>query len=180
MASKRLRRSDGFRLRGNLEIITRDAVTGEIVDTWAKHNVITFGGTDILVYLLAPNVALGATVQEESQIKSMRFGTSNQAAQRTDTDLIAEAIVGGNPVRYQFQDADRVIGASGTVEFHATLGAGDSNGVTLREAGLFTRGTNDDPLLAAGSTLCARQVYPDIAKTALISVEFVWRLTFTV
>jgi len=167
-------------IRGDLKVTRRDAVTYAIISEWEKKNVITFGATDGLVKLLAPNLAFGATVQQETQLKSMRFGTSNLAPQRTDTDLSAEAIVGGNPVRVQLFDANRLIGAAGTVELVATLGAGDGNGVTYREAGLFTRGTADDPLVTTGSVMFSHQVHPDQPKTAAVVLQYNWRLTFTV
>jgi hypothetical protein len=174
----------GFRadvpLRGDLRIIRRDANTHNILDVWEKKNVITFVGVEALVKLMAPNAAFGATVQQESQIKSMRFGTSNIAPQRTDTGLATEAVVGGNAVRVQLLDANRVVGASGTVEFTALLDSGTGNGVTYREAGLFTRGTADDPLTTTGSSMFSRQVYPDQPKTAAVELEFRWRISFTV
>ena len=167
-------------LRGDLRIIQRDALTCQILSVWEKKNVITFGATEGLVKLLAPNAAFGLNVQQETQIKSMRFGTSNLAPQRSDTDLAAEASVGGTPIRIALPDANRVVGAAGTVEFVAVLDPSTGNGVTYREAGLFTRGDNDDPLLTSFSTLFARQVFPDQPKTAAIQLEFRWRITFTV
>jgi len=166
-------------LRGDLEIIRRDTVTKAILDVWAKKNVITFGATETLVKLMAPNAAFGPNVQLESQIKSMRFGLDNTPPQRTDTDLSDEAVV-GDPVRVQLLDANRVVGAAGTVEFVAVLDSGTGNGVTYREAGLFTRGTDDDPLVTTGEVMFSRQVYPDQIKTAAVELEFRWRITYTV
>ena len=167
-------------LRGDLLVIRRDARTGEQLSVWEKKNVITFGAGTALVTLLAPNAALGANAQLENQIKSMRFGTSNLAPQRSDTALAAEASVSGNPVRVQLLDANRTIGTAGTVEFSALLDATTGNGVTYREAGLFTRGTADNPLTTTGATLFARQVFPDQPKTNVVELEFRWRVTFTV
>jgi hypothetical protein len=94
--------------------------------------------------------------------------------------LAAEAIVTGDPVRIELLDANRVVGASGTVEFVAVLDAATGNGVTYREAGLFTRGTADDPLLTTGESMFSRQVFPDQVKTGAVTLEFRWRITFTV
>lgn len=165
---------------GHLQVIRRDADTKEIVTIWDKKNIITYGATETLVKLMAPNLLFGATVQEESQIKSMRFGVSNVAPQRTDTDLNSEAIVSGNPVRIELSDANRVIGAAGTVLFVATLDSSTGNGVTYREAGLFTRGLANDPLVTTGATLFAHQVFPDQVKNAAVELEFRWRITYTV
>lgn len=167
-------------LRGDLKIIRRDALTGAIVSVWDKKNVITFGAANVLVYLVAPNAALGATVQLESQIKSMRFGTSNVAPQRSDTNLTAEAVVMGTPVRVELLDANRAIGVGGTVEFSVLLDSASANGVTLREAGLFTRGTADDPQTTTNATLFAHQVFPDQPKTSAVELEFRWRISYTV
>ncbi len=167
-------------LRGHLRIIRRDAKTKKLLDVWEKRNVITFTGAEIIVRLMTPNVAFGVNVQVESQIKSMRFGLSNTSPQRTDLDLADEAIVSSNPVRIELLDANRIVGASGTVEYTATLNSATGNGVTYREAGLFTRGTADDPLVTTAADMFARQVYPDQPKSAAVELEFRWRITLTV
>jgi hypothetical protein len=90
--------------------------------------------------------------------------------------------VSSDPVRVALLDANRIVGAAGTVEFTATLGSGDGNGVTYREAGLFTRGTDDDPLLTdvPDATMFSRQVFPDQPKSGAVVLDFRWRITFTV
>ena len=173
-----LQAADASSLRGDLSIISREAATGRLLSHWEKKNVIVFGAGTALTRLIAPNAAFGATIQEECQIKSMRFGVSNAAPQRSDTALGSEAIVSGNPVRVMFTDADR-IHSSGMVEFVALLDSLTGNGVTYREAALYTRGTNDDPLLTTGDLMYSRQVFPDQPKTALVELEFRWRITFT-
>jgi len=165
-------------IRGDLRIVTRDSSSFDILDVFEKKNVITFLATETLVKLMAPNAVFGATVQQESQIKSMRFGTSSVTPQRTDTNLAAEVA----PARKELLDGNRLVGAAGTVEFTATLGAADGNGFTFREAGLFTRGNADDPLVTVPNptSMFSRQVYPDQVKTAAITLEYRWRITFTV
>ena len=167
-------------IRGDLTIHRRDAATGKLLYSWEKKNVITFGAGTVLVSLLAPNLALGASVQQQSQIKSMRFGTNSLAPQRSDTGLAAEAVVGFIPVRVELTDADRVVSSSGTIEFVAVLDSLTGNGVTYREACLFTRGTADDPQTTTGATAFSRQVFPDQPKTSVVELEFRWRITFTV
>ena len=170
--------ADASSLRGDLLILRRDAASGRLLSQWEKKNVIVYGAGTSLARLIAPNLAFGATIQQECQIKSMRFGESNVAPQRSDTALGAEAIVSGNPVRIPFTDADRIHSTS-MVEFVALLDSLTGNGVTYREAALYTRGDNDDPLVAAGATMYSRQVFPDQPKTALVELEFRWRITFT-
>lgn len=166
-------------LRGDLSIYRRDARSGQLLDFWEKKNVIVYDAGVSLARLIAPNAAFGATIQQESQIKSMRFGTSNVAPQRSDVALGAEASVAGVPIRIQFLDADRVHGGAGVVEFVALLDSATGNGVTFREAALFTRGTADDPQTTTSSTMFSRQVFPDQPKTGIIELEFRWRITFT-
>jgi len=167
-------------IQGHLTVIRRDAASKNILDIWDKKNVITYGAAESITKLIAPNAVFGATVQQESAIKSMRFGTSNVAPQRTDTGLNVEAIV-GLPIRIELFDANRVFGSAGTVLFVATMDTLTGNGLTYREAGLFTRGDSDDPLPPnAGSTLFAHQTFPDQIKTGAIELEFRWRITFTV
>lgn len=167
-------------MRGDVHIVRRCARTGEILSNWEKKNTITYDAGLNLVYLLAPNIALGVGVQEQSQISSMRFGESNLAPQRSDTDLASEAIVSGDPVRVGLPDANRLIGASGSVEFTALLDSTMGNGVTYREAGLFARGTDPDPLLTTNARMFARQIFPDQIKTSAVELEVRWRITFTV
>jgi len=167
-------------LRGDLRITRFDAVTHQILYLWEKKNVITYGGTDALIKLLAPNNAFGANVQLENQIRSMRFGLNNTQPQRTDTGLLNEGIVSNEPVRVTLEDSQRVVGAAGTVEYVATLAAAMGNGLTYREAGLFTRGTEDSPITTTSSVMFSRQVFPDQPKSSSVELEFRWRLTIAV
>lgn len=167
-------------MRGDLAVIRRSAHTGEILSFWEKKNVITFGAGTSIVTLLAPNAAFGVNAQLENQIRSMRFGTSNLAPQRSDTQLAAEASILGVPVRVELPDANRIVGIAGTVEFVAVLDSATGNGVTYREAGLFTRGTANDPQTTAGAVMFSRQIYPDQPKTSIVELEYRWRITFTV
>ncbi len=167
-------------IRGDLKVIRRDALTQETLSVWEKKNVITYGGTESIIRLMAPNNALGVNVQRENQIRSMRFGTSNVTPQRTDTNLLSEAVVGGEPIRFELTDARRILGAAGTVEFVAVLAANVGNGLTYREAGLFTRGTADSPQTTAGAVMFSRQVFADQPKNSAVELEFRWRITLTV
>jgi hypothetical protein len=167
-------------LRGDLQVIRRDALTKKILSVWEKKNVITYSGMEALVKLMAPNASFGTNVQRESQIRSMRFGTNNTQPQRTDTNLASEAALAGVPIRIELSDAQRIIGAAGTVEYVATLSAAMGNGLVYREAGLFTRGTEDAPATTSNSVMFSRQVFPDQPKTSSVELEFRWRTTITV
>ncbi len=163
-------------MRGTLCVKVRDAVTGEVVKRIEIRNKITYLAADILVELIAQRASDPAPAQD--LVYSMRMGSSNTAAQRSDTNL------GAFVIGKQLLDVDKVNGAPGEITFTATLASGDANGSTLREAGLFTAGatpsTSDTPGSAPGVTrMIARQVYPDIPKTSAIVVDYSWTIAFT-
>lgn len=160
---------------GTLAIVVRDARTRKVRRRIQIKNKITFLASDVLVELLAqrptdPNPA-------RQLIHSMRMGTSNTAAQRSDTNL------GGFVVGKVLGGVNKITGAPGELQFVTTLESGDANGSTLREAGLFTAGatpsTSDTPGTTPGSArMFARQVYPDIPKTLSIVVDYSWTIAF--
>lgn len=161
---------------GTLRIAIRDAKTGRIKRRVAIKNKITFLAADVLVELIAQRTT--DPVPARQKIHSMRMGTSNTAAARSDTNL------GAFVIGVALGDVNKITGAPGELQFVATLEAGDGNGNTFREAGLFTAGaspsTSDAPGTGPGTTrLFARQVYPDIPKTAAIVVDYSWTIAFT-
>ncbi len=167
-------------VQGVLHVTRICAVTKKPLSYWWKKNVITYAGLESLTKLQAPNAAWGVNAQRENQIRSMRFGTVNTLPQRTDTNLLNEGTVDGVPVRIELNDARRIVGAAGSVEYQATLAAGVGNGLVYREAGLFTRGTEDNPVNAHGAIMFSRQVFPDQPKNSSVELEFRWRITYTV
>ena len=161
--------SSPFDIAGHLTIERRDARTHRLISSWEKKNTIVHGAAQILGQLLAPNAAFGVDVQLKNQIKSMRFGSSNATPQRTDVAL------GAPEIALVLADTDRTI--SGAVyEFRCLMDSATGNGITYREAGLFTRGDNDDPLVTVGATMFNRQAFPDQDKDSLTELLFRWRL----
>ena len=82
-----------------------------------------------------------------------------------------------------FTDADIDVdlgGTPGLCEFRAVLETIDANGTTIRAAGLYTRGDDDDPSLAVGTRLLARQVFDGVPKSSAISIEFRWRIQYKI
>lgn len=163
-------------MMGTISMVIRDAKTLKVKKRITIRNKITFLAADILVELIAQRAT--DPVPGRDLIYSMRMGSSNTAAARSDTNLGAFII--GKVIG----DVGKVTGAPGEIKFIATLGAGDANGSTLREAGLFTAGaapsTSDAPGNTPGVTrLFARQVYPDVPKTAAIVVDYSWTIAFT-
>lgn len=165
-------------MRGDLCVIVRDAITGAQLKRIEIRNKITFLAADVLVELLAQRASDPVPLYDS--IYSMRMGTSNTPASRSDINL------GAFLIGKQLADVNKVTGVPGELEFIATLGTGDANGNTLQEAGLFTRGSagsptpSDVPGTAPGNVrMFARQIHPAIPKTIAISVEFQWRIAFT-
>lgn len=161
---------------GTLRIGIRNANTGKVKKRIVIKNKITFLAADVLVELLAQRTT--DPVPARQLIHSMRMGTSNTAAARSDTNL--GAFVFG----VALGNVNKITGAPGELQFVATLESGDANGNTLREAGLFTAGatpgTSDAPGTTPGTTrMFARQTYPDIPKTSSIVVDYSWTIAFT-
>jgi hypothetical protein len=181
--------SDGIKMRGDLRIIVRDSATGRRLRTIEIRNKITFLAADVLVELLAQRATdpqppgfpiAAAPVKTPNELFSMRMGSSNVPASRADTNL------GAFVVGKQLLDVNKVTGVPGELELIASLGAADANGVTLQEAGLFTRGSalapspSDPPGTVPGQPrLFARQIHPAIPKSTAISLDYSWRIGFS-
>lgn len=158
-----------FNVEGHLSIERRDARTHKLVSRWEKKNTIVHGAAQLIGYLLAPNSSFGVDVQNQSQLRSMRFGSDNTTPQRTDIDL-------GAPLISLFlADTDRTISAA-TYEFRCLMDSATGNGQTYREAALFSRGDSDDPETTVGSTMFSRQIFPDQDKDSFTELLFRWRL----
>lgn len=173
---KTLRTSEGLPMMGTISMVIRDATTRRVKKRITIRNKITYLAADVLVELIAQRAT--DPVPGKDLIYSMRMGSSNTAAARSDTNLGAFVI--GKVIG----DVGKVTGAPGEIKFIATLEAADANGFTLREAGLFTAGatpgTSNAPGTAPGVTrMFARQVYPDIPKTIAIVVDYTWTIAFT-
>lgn len=173
--------SDGVNLRGQLSITIRDALTREVCKTIQINNMIMFLAGDMLVELIAQRSVDGSPAPND-MIYSMRMGSGSTAPSRSDTNLAAP-ITGAAK---SLADVNKVSGARGEIQFTATLEAGDANGFTLSEAGLFTRGSagsptpSDAPGTTVGSPrLFARQVHPGVPKTIAVTADYSWRLAFT-
>jgi hypothetical protein len=167
---------DGIPMKGILRITVRDAKTKKRLRRIEIRNKITFLAADVLINLLAQRTADLDPIR--SSMYSMRMGTSNTPASRADQNL------GAFEIGKALADVNKVTGVPGELEFTATLESGDANGVTLQEAGLFTRGsaasTDDAPGTGTGETrMFSRQIHPAIPKTSALVLEYSWRIAFT-
>ncbi len=163
-------------MMGTVAITVRDAKTRRVKQQIKIRNKITYLAADVLVELIAQRTT--DPVPGRQLVYSMRMGSSNTAAARSDTNL------GSFVIGKVLGDVGKITGAPGEIQFITTLDTGDANGFTLREAGLFTAGlvpsTSDAPGTGPGDTrMFARQVYPDIPKTVAIVVDYSWTIAFT-
>jgi hypothetical protein len=170
---------EGIPMMGTICVTVRDAKTQLVVRRHEIRNKITFLAADVLVELFAQRL-LGDAAPLSNQVFSLRMGSSNTPAARSDTNL------GAFIIGKEIGDIGKVTGAPGEIKFLASLDTGDANGTTLREAGLFTRGPAlvPTPSDAPGTTplfprLIARQVYPDVPKTVSVVVDYTWTIAFT-
>lgn len=151
-------------MRGDLTVRTRDVKTGRVLRSYVIRNTITYGGLGVVAQLLAQRLADPAA--STLALATLQVGDGVTPPVRGDTVLND-----GSPFSIPLSDANKSPNILGPYELRivATLEAGDANGKTLAEAGLFT----------AGGTLFARQIHPSIAKTVAIAVDYDWRLSFT-
>jgi hypothetical protein len=178
MSDPQMQFQDGIPMRGDLTIVVRDAKTRRKIRRISIRNKITFLAADVLVELLAQR-ATDPDAAYDSMF-SMRMGLSNTPAARSDTNL------GTFEIGKELADVNKITGVPGELEFTAELEAGEANGVTLQEAGLFTRGDAVTPLPddAPSSTpgkvhMFSRQIHPAIPKTSAIVLDYSWRIAFT-
>ena len=106
-----------------------------------------------------------SVVATDHRIKSIKFGTDNTAAAKTQTDILGSLIIDKDIVMY----AEDIGETPGKLSFETTLDTSDGNGNTIREIVLRTE----------NGTSVARFVTPDIPKTNLISVGVNWQIIFS-
>jgi hypothetical protein len=142
-----------------------------------KHNQITNLGREAVLSLLAQD-AMGTVLQANpiyNQIWAIALGADGTPPSITDTSLYSEL------ARYALTvptGRELVVVPPNVFELdiNYTLAPGVLTGATLAEAGLYTRGDNDDPSLAANQVLYARQIHPSFTIGATMSVEYSWVL----
>jgi len=178
MSNQRASFYDGIPMRGDLTIIIRDAKTRKKIRKIEIRNKITFLAADILVELLAQRTPTLDPTPDKQLLYSMRMGLSNTPAARSDTNL------GTFEIGKVLADVNKITGVPGELELTAELEAGEANGVTLQEAGLFTAGSTpsaDGPVGTTPGTarMFSRQIHPAIPKTSAIVLDYSWRIAFT-
>jgi hypothetical protein len=145
--------NDTFKIKGDLRIILRDTVTGEIkLDRLEKNLVVGTGKTFICSRMAGAGDAV---------MSHMAVGTDATTAANGDTTLVAEVarvaltVSGGTP-------------SSNTVQYSATFGAGVGTGA-LQEAGILNA--------ASGGTMLSRTTYAVVNKGAADEMIINWTIT---
>lgn len=182
--------SDNFSLKssgmlyGHLTVTVYDVKNGKKkLFRITKKNQITNKGREVVLALLAQDPLSAIPYQanpEYNQIWSLGIGTGSAPADVTDTTLYSEVLPPTGRMVLTTAEREYVIipGSPGTyeIQIHKELPAHTLTGTLLAEAGLFTRGDNDDPSLAANNVLYARQIHPVFEKGEFMAVEYDWRL----
>ena len=168
-------------LYGEMTVTVYDVKRGKTVQLYriVKKNQITNIGRQIVLELLTQYSA-GSIYQqnpEYNNIWSLSVGTDSTPPTLGDTGLGAAVWSG----EFSLGAGERALDlVNFEVNITKEVPAGQATGSTITEAGLFTRGDNDDPGLATYRRLYARQVHPGIIKTATMFITYDWRLGVTI
>jgi hypothetical protein len=136
----------------NVEIEIRDTDTGALIRREAVHNLVVLAGRNQI-----RDALYGETIAAPSW---MALGTGATVVSAADTALAAEVIRDVLTTRAK---------GSGAITFKYFLTSTQGNGITFREAGLFSA--------AVGGVMFARTLFSPIDKTAAITVLWAWTVT---
>lgn len=115
-------------LTGEVFIEVRDK-DGNLIEKIHQKNIVTNGGRDAIVRLVAEGTA-------GKRVTKIGFGIGTAAAALTDTSLTSAFVKAVGSRTYP---------ASGQVEIEWTLGLGEANGMAITEIGLYCQ---DDTLFS--------------------------------
>lgn len=143
----------GFALSGRLHILVKDAATGRVLrNEWTPNKIVTTG-LDLVRDLL---------INTSAAPSHIAVGTDNTAPAAGDTALATEVF--RNLITRRTASAQKAT-------FQLFLDAGDANGNTLVEAGIFNRSAVGDML--------SRVIYAAIVKTAAVTATLTWEITIS-
>lgn len=128
------------------------AKTGVILEKYTDNNLVVNGGRSAVCALLG---AGGAT----KKLTQISFGTNSTAPSGADNSITGAFTKNLGAVTYP---------TISSVSFAWTLGAGEGNGIGIREVGL----------LCADNTLFARKTRELINKNADIILNGAWTISF--
>jgi hypothetical protein len=161
--------TDYLSLKGHIRIRVLDAKTGTELYREEKSNLVCVGARQAVTRLISQQTT--PDDYDETKLWAIYAGTGNTAPDVNDTDL--DTVVFKKACDQPFS----VNLGTGEVEVQMTIESGEGNGYTYQEAGLFSRGDNDDPNAGgiSGVLMYARQLHGQIEKTSSISIEYTWR-----
>ncbi len=182
--------SDSMGLFGIFEMRVYDISGGKKkrIRRFQKKNQIVNEGRQNVLELMAPPIPVLATPPEpypayqyERQIWSISAGTnSTPPTINNDVSTVVPAW------EHALSNTERFVVAVAPNDFYIHVSVtmpgigGAPSGTNLVEAGIFTRGDDDVPGLAAGRRLYARQTHPLIEKTDTMAIEYDWRLGISI
>jgi hypothetical protein len=178
---------DASKLYGVLSVSAYDTITGKRTFHSVKKNQVTNNGRIVVLDLLAqltPAAPYSAQMYPEyNQIWSLSIGDSPIPAAATDSALYSPQFSQLlSPVTERIK-----IEAAYEVRITSEVAAGDATDVVLTEAGLFTRGEQDEPDGGHPTwesilyrRMYARQTHPAFTKGATMRVVYEWTLGMTV
>lgn len=184
--------ADGLSLYGHFGMKVYDVKNGKktLLRQITKRNQITNTGRLIVLELLrqSPTGTLPQQNPNYNQLWSISAGTNGTIPSVSDTALYDPA----PPWTGEFlSDAECQVVTTPNLEIQISkvMLESEAVGVTLREAGIFTRGIADDPTSPPGypswpsipyRRMYARQVHPAIIKADTMTIEYVWLLGVTI
>jgi hypothetical protein len=177
---KRLR-GNNLGLYGVMTVSVYDVKDGknQRVLRLVKKNQITNKGREVVLELLTQSPTGNIFQQNPSynQLWSLAIGTGTTPPTLGDTGLVAPIAWDG---RFLL-DAERALNLTGfEINITKAVPAGAATGSMITEAGIFTRGDNDNPLSAGNKQLYARQVHAGILKSLNMSITYDWRFGVTI
>lgn len=141
-----------------------------------KKNQVVNDAREVMLQLLAQDATAIPAVQ--NKIWSLSVGVVGTPPQITDTGLLGE--VWASAFAFPAECAITALSPTFEIVVNKTLPTTEANGNTLREAGIFTRGTLDDPYTSANRRMYCRQTHSPIEKVATMQIVYDWRLGITV
>ena len=191
MSKKRAKEPTAVGLYGIMRVSAYAGEDKKLVFRQIVKNQITNDGRSAVLDLLGQvPVGGGGTEWQENptynMIWSLAVGTGSTPPTLDDKTLGNQVWIGVfDPLT---TERERLFEPVWALQVSKTIPAGTLTGSIITEAGIFTRGDNDDPALAeivppigAGyRRLYARQVHDPITKTVEMSLVYDWKLGVTI
>lgn len=162
------------RVKGSVRIRIRDAKFGGIIREYHYPNLVCRGTKSAIAKLVSQQTT--PDDYQKTKIWAIYAGSGATAPAITDDTLETVEFKKACDQPYAVDPS------AGTVTVQMTMETGEGNGITYTEAGLFSRGSADDPNSPGITdvTMYCRRVHGGIAKTVAISIEYEWTLQIAI